>query len=142
MRVLTNSNVTLGRNGGVLAVAGVTDEAAPSFGMDGPNLDIALQGLDRGLPVILLKHRPIGSSLSAAKGVGLQLSGHTHGGMIKGLDLIGQYANGGFVSGMYQVGAMKLYVSNGTALWNGFPIRLGVPSEITEFVLRARPSAQ
>jgi uncharacterized protein len=135
MRVLVNSNMTLTRDKAAIAVAGVTDEAAPSFGMEGPNLDAALQGLE-GLPLVLLKHRPIGAALSSSKGVGLQLSGHTHGGMIKGLDQVARYANGGFVSGRYQIGAMNLYVSNGTALWNGFPIRLGVPSEITEIVLR------
>ena len=38
---------------------------------------------------------------------------------------------------VYQVGDMTLYVSNGAGLWNGFLFRLGVPSEITEIVLRA-----
>lgn len=38
-----------------------------------------------------------------------------------------------------QVWRLTLYVSNGTALWNGFPIRLGVPPEITEIILRADP---
>ena len=31
---------------------------------------------------------------------------------------------------------MTLYVSNGTGLWPGFALRLGVPSEITRFTLR------
>ncbi|MEG1913370.1 MAG: hypothetical protein RR091_12890, partial [Cloacibacillus sp.] len=46
--------------------------------------------------------------------------------------------NGGFVRGWHQVGGMKLYVSPGTLLWNGFALRLGVPSEITLFVLRSK----
>ncbi|MNT45092.1 hypothetical protein D3C72_1816530 [compost metagenome] len=50
-------------------------------------------------------------------------------------------ANEGYVSGMYQVGGMQLYVSNGAGLWNGFPIRLGRPSEITRIVLRSAPPA-
>lgn len=25
---------------------------------------------------------------------------------------------------------MKLYVSNGAGIWNGFPVRIGVPAEI------------
>lgn len=62
--------------------------------------------------------------------------------MIKGFDVIAHYAGGRFVSGEYDVGRMTLYVSNGTALWNGFPIRLGVPAEITEIVLRASPASQ
>ena len=142
MQVLVNGHIELRRGQDSLIVAGVADETAPSFGEEGPNLDKALQGVGEGAPVVLLKHRPIGAALSSTKGVGLQLSGHTHGGMIKGLDLIGAYANGGFVSGAYSVGDMHLYVSNGTALWNGFPIRLGVPSEITEITLRTPAPAQ
>jgi predicted MPP superfamily phosphohydrolase len=70
--------------------------------------------------------------------VALQLSGHTHGGMIVGLDRLVARANGGFVSGAYAVGGMTLYVNNGTALWPGFALRLGPPSELTRFTLRAR----
>jgi len=44
--------------------------------------------------------------------------------------------NAGFVSGAYRVGAMLLYVSNGTALWPGFALRLGRPSELTRITLR------
>jgi predicted MPP superfamily phosphohydrolase len=69
----------------------------------------------------------------------LQLSGHTHGGMVRGLDQIVRLANGGYVSGRYDVGGMQLYVSNGTGLWKGFPLRLGVPAEITELVLTRAP---
>ena len=61
----------------------------------------------------------------------LQLSGHTHGGMIYGLDAIVKRLNGGFVSGEYQSGSTRLYVSNGTGIWSGFPVRLGAPAEIT-----------
>jgi predicted MPP superfamily phosphohydrolase len=67
----------------------------------------------------------------------LQLSGHTHSGMIMGLDRIVARANNGFVSGLYDVEGMPLYVNNGTALWIGFAVRLGVPSELTTVVLRA-----
>ena len=31
---------------------------------------------------------------------------------------------------------MTLYVNNGTALWPGFAIRLGRPSELTRITLR------
>ncbi len=52
--------------------------------------------------------------------------------MIFGLHWLLALANGGFVSGLYDVGGMQLYVNNGTALWPGFAIRLGKPSELTE----------
>ena len=66
----------------------------------------------------------------------LQLSGHTHGGMIRGMDRLLVGANNGFVSGLYTIGAMQLYVNNGTALWPGFAMRLGRPSELTRITLR------
>ena len=56
--------------------------------------------------------------------------------MIRGLDRLVARGNGGFVSGAYTVGGMMLYVSNGTALWPGFALRLGRPSELTHFTLR------
>lgn len=137
MRVLTNQHAVLTKGLGSLVVAGTTDESAPTYGQEGPNLSRALEGVSPGAPVVLLKHRPMGAHQAAQAGVSLQLSGHTHGGMITGLGQLAKFANQGFVSGRYEVGNMHLYVSNGTALWNGFPIRLGVPSEITEIVLRA-----
>ena len=58
--------------------------------------------------------------------------------MIVGLDRVVARANGGFVSGPYDVGGMTLYVSSGTALWPGFALRLGKPSELTRITLRRR----
>jgi predicted MPP superfamily phosphohydrolase len=54
------------------------------------------------------------------------------------LDRLVARANDGFVSGRYDVDGMQLYVNNGTALWPGFALRLGRPSELTVFTLRAR----
>ncbi|WP_306391944.1 metallophosphoesterase [Telluria beijingensis] len=138
MRVLANRHVTIEHGGGRLTVAGVTDRVAPRFGMEGPDTARALAGAPDA-PVILLSHQPIGVDGNAAAGIDVQLSGHTHGGMIRGVDQVVKRANGGYVSGSYRIGGMQLYVSNGTGLWNGFPIRLGVPAEITEFVLRPAP---
>lgn len=56
--------------------------------------------------------------------------------MIRGLDRIVARANGGLVSGCYDVGGMTLYVNNGTALWPD-ALRLGVPSELARITLRA-----
>lgn len=44
--------------------------------------------------------------------------------------------NNGFIAGKYNVDGMRLYVSSGTGLWNGFSCRIGVPAEITYIVLR------
>jgi len=90
------------------------------------------------VPVLLLDHQPKAARQSAARGVALQLSGHTHGGMILGFDRIFALANGGFVSGRYDVDGMTLYVSNGTGLWPGFALRLGRWAEMTRITLRSK----
>ncbi|WP_208280408.1 metallophosphoesterase [Massilia oculi] len=136
MRVLANRHATIDHDGDRLTIAGVTDRVAPRFGMEGPDTRRALEGAAPDAPVVLLSHQPIGVAANAQAGIDVQLSGHTHGGMIRGVDQVVKRANGGYVSGSYRIGGMQLYVSNGTGLWNGFPIRLGVPAEITEFVLR------
>ena len=46
--------------------------------------------------------------------------------------------NAGFVSGRYQIGNTTLIISNGSGIWNGFPMRLGVPAEIVVVTLVRR----
>jgi hypothetical protein len=139
MRILANEHAVIERGEGRLVVAGVTDLSARSTGAVEPDLGRALDGAPANAPVILLDHQPRMAERAAESGVALQLSGHTHGGMVLGLDRIVARANNGFVSGFYQVGEMKLYVNNGTGLWPGFALRIGVPAELTEFTLRPAP---
>ena len=141
LRMLLNEHTVIKRDGQALVLAGITDTAAARVGQPQPDIAAAMAGVPASAPVILLSHRPVGAARHAQAGASLQLSGHTHGGQILGPHLLTQWANEGYVSGMYQVGAMQLYVSNGAGLWNGFPIRLGRPSEITRIVLRAAPPA-
>ncbi|WP_426443445.1 metallophosphoesterase [Bradyrhizobium genosp. P] len=136
MRVLANDHVVLDRDGDRLVIAGVTDKSAPRTGNPGPDFAAAISNAPGDAPVILLDHQPLNARHAAARGVVLQLSGHTHGGMIVGLDRLARRANGGFVSGRYQIGGMTLYVNNGTGLWPGFALRLGRPSELTRITLR------
>ncbi len=138
MQVLENSHTRVTRDGAVLTIAGVTDPVAARYGLPMPDLKAALAGADPRAPVILLDHRPGEARANAAQGVQLQLSGHTHGGHIVGMDQLVKRANGGYVSGRYDVDGMTLYVSNGAGLWPGFAARLGVPSEITLVTLRRR----
>lgn len=136
MRRLTNSHSLIERGGAHLILAGVTDLSAPRAGLPRPNLKQALAGAPDNAPIILLDHQPRNARQAASQGVALQLSGHTHGGMIRPLDQIIARANEGFVAGFYDVDGMQLYVNNGTALWPGFALRLGVPSELTRITLR------
>ncbi len=136
MHLLANDHTVLQRNGGRLVIAGVTDLSAPETANAAPDLPSALEGAPDNVSVILLDHQPKNARSAAAGGVALQLSGHTHGGMIVGMDRVAALANGGFVSGRYDVDGMTLYVNNGTALWAGFALRLGRPSELTRITLR------
>lgn len=139
MRVLQNEHVVLQHQGEPFVLAGVNDKAAVKFGSVGPDINKALAGAPK-VTTILLDHRPQHVRENVAKGVDLQLSGHTHGGMIIGLDQLVRLFNQGFVSGLYSVDGAWMYLSNGTGLWNGFPIRLGVPSEITLLELTGLPN--
>lgn len=133
---LANSHTLLKRDGAQLVLAGVTDVTAPKTGFPAPDLEQALKGAPPDTPIILLDHQPRNAPQAAKQGVALQLSGHTHGGMILGIDRVIALANEGFVSGFYDVAGMQLYVNNGTALWPGFALRLGRPSELTRITLR------
>ncbi len=136
MHMLANKHAILARGQGRLILAGVTDLSAAGTGTPGPDLAAALAGAPAGVPIVLLDHQPRMAREAAARGVSLQLSGHTHGGMIRGLDRLVARGNGGFVSGRYAVDGMTLYVNNGTALWPGFALRLGRPPELTRITLR------
>lgn len=144
---LLNRHVVIEHSGEKIVIAGVPDEARGNrwyVGRELPDLDKTLAGAPENAPVVLLAHKPIfAEDYAAHGGISLELSGHTHGGMIAGLPaFLVKLANLGFVSGRYRVGDMELYVSNGAGLWNGFMFRLGVPSEITEIVLRAEKRGQ
>lgn len=137
LRSLENRYIVLERGAGRLVIAGITDRASRRRGHSIRDLAAVLEGAPKGAPVILLDHQPSDARSAAALGVALQLSGHTHGGLILGIDRLAARANAGFVSGRYDVDGMTLYVNNGTALWPGFALRLGRPSELTRITLRA-----
>lgn len=84
---------------------------------------------------ILLAHHPHAFDHAAAAGLPLTLSGHTHGGQLG----LSPNLNAGqlmfrYVSGLYEKGASKLVVSNGTGNW--FPLRVNAPAEIVHLTLR------
>ncbi len=132
---IENRHVVLDRDGGRLTLVGVSDRSVRRRHRV-PDLETTIKGAPAGVPMILLNHQPGEARQAAALGVALQLSGHTHGGLILGIDRLASRANSGFVSGPYDVDGMKLYVNNGTALWPGFAVRLGRASELTRITLR------
>ncbi len=137
-RFLKNSSETLLIDGAPLTIAGVADPMAQRFGREMPDVVKAFEGAPETGTRILLAHQPKFAPLYRSRArFDVQLSGHTHGGQILGMDRAVAALNGGYVYGWYPLeGGARLYVHSGTGLWNGFAVRLGVPSEIVRFTLR------
>ena len=91
--------------------------------------------LDRQAFNVLLYHRPQGLEAVEASGIDLMISGHTHDGQIFPFNLVVKrvFDRG---AGMYQLGGLRLYVSQGTGTW-GPVMRVGTRSEITLFEIEA-----
>jgi predicted MPP superfamily phosphohydrolase len=142
LRVLRNERVRIGSGDESYDLAGIDDLSGRHFGPgQGADLPRALLGRDESRELVLLAHQPRMVAEAERAGVGLQISGHTHGGQIwpfHFLVRLQQPAN----SGLVRIGRALLYVSNGTGYW-GPPMRLGSPAEITELTLQAAlPSAE
>jgi predicted MPP superfamily phosphohydrolase len=134
VRVLRNEHVKVGEGDESFDLAGIDDHEARHFG-GGSNLDKALDGRDPSRELVLLAHQPKVVFAGSKKGVGLQLSGHTHGGQIWPWRYF-VYLQQPFISGIAKVKDTILYVSCGTGYW-GPPMRLAAPAEITKVVLEA-----
>lgn len=130
VRVLRNERVTIGQGEDCFELAGVDDWSSRRFGGGhGPDLERALAGCDPSREVVLLAHQPKQVAEAAAKGVGLQLSGHTHGGQIWPWGYFVRLDQP-HVAGLRQHGPTQIYVSRGTGYW-GPPMRVGAPPEIS-----------
>jgi predicted MPP superfamily phosphohydrolase len=129
VRVLRNERVALGDEAGSFDLAGVDDFSARRFGGGhGADLARALAGREPSRALVLLAHQPKQIFESAARGVDLQLSGHTHGGQIFPWGLFVRLDQP-YVAGLARHGETQIYVSRGTGVW-GPPMRIAAPSEI------------
>jgi predicted MPP superfamily phosphohydrolase len=136
VRVLRNERVTIGEGAASFDLAGIDDWSSRGMAHGhGPDLPAALAGRDPDRELVLLAHQPRAVTEAATLGVGLQLSGHTHGGQIWPWKYF-VYLQQPFVAGLAREGDTHIYVSCGTGFW-GPPMRLLAPSEITKVVLRS-----
>lgn len=133
--VLRNQHVRIGEGDDGFDLAGVEDHDAARFGGDAPDLARALAGRDPARELVLLAHQPRQVLATDGHGVGLQLSGHTHGGQIWPWHYAARLQQG-FLAGLHRHRDTQLYVSRGTGYW-GPPVRVGAPAEIAKIVLRA-----
>ena len=135
VRVLRNERVRIGGDEG-FDLAGIDDASAASYGHGhGADLERAVAGRDASRPLVLLAHQPNGIALAQRLGVDLQLSGHTHGGQLFPWTFLVKLVFP-LLAGLYKVGKMQVYVSEGTGYW-GPPMRVGTAAEITHIELLA-----
>jgi predicted MPP superfamily phosphohydrolase len=135
IRCLRNERVSIGQGPASFELAGVDDRSGGRFGEAGHGEDLqkALAGVDPSRELVLLAHQPKSIFQAARFGVGLQVSGHTHGGQIWPFNFIVRLQQP-FVAGLHRHGGAQIYVSRGTGYW-GPPMRFGAPAEITQLVL-------
>ena len=127
IRVLRNRHLRLQEGGETLHVAGVDDYR---YGAD---LRKALRGVPAGAPTVLLAHNPRLVDSAASHGVGLMLSGHTHGGQVN-VPLLGTVYGRSpeqlrYKIGWDRLGDTQIYVSRGIGTIV-LPWRFRCPSEI------------
>lgn len=117
-----------------LVLAGVEDLTIR--GRSGQNNDPISQALTGRPPgaTILLSHTPWQAEKAAGKGVGLMLSGHTHGGQIWPFGYLVQKRYPLF-EGRYEVDGMSAIICRGTGTW-GPRMRLWHPGQILRVTLK------
>lgn len=131
---LRNEHTVIRRGAGSFTVAGVNDIAGDRRS-DPPDFDRALSGVDVSQPTVLLAHQPIQVDESAARGVDLQLSGHTHGGQMWPFHYLVRLVQPS-LAGLTSAGDTQLYVTRGAGFW-GPPVRVGAPPDVTVLSLEA-----
>jgi predicted MPP superfamily phosphohydrolase len=149
MHLLRARNAVIGHNGASFNLIGVDyqrDHMVRS-GPTGPMLREIQSLVRRDMPNILLSHNPNSFHRAADLGIELSLAGHTHGGQVK-VEIVDHNVNPArlitpFIAGLYRLPLSNgnasqeasLYVNRGLGTI-GFPVRLGVPPEITLLTLR------
>ncbi|KFE71259.1 metallophosphoesterase [Hyalangium minutum] len=132
--VLRNRYVRIGEPSASFDLVGVDDWGAARSGYDKRyDLAQAVAGRDPERPSVLLAHQPANWREAAKAGIGLQLSGHTHGGQFFPFNLAIS-AIWEFDAGHFQENGRHLYVSRGTGFW-GPPVRVAAPPEIVHVTL-------
>jgi len=138
INVLVNEHQVIKRGSDQLVLAGVTDRSAGQFIREHKSSPgKALKGAPSTRVKLLLAHQPRTAIRAEKHGYSLVISGHTHGGQYFPWNFFVRLAQP-FVKGLNRYKDMWIYVNRGTGYW-GPPVRLGVPSEITEISLIPGP---
>lgn len=131
--LLDNANRPLQRGSDALYMVGVDDIWERKN-----DLNQALDGVPNGAATVLLAHEPDYADHTAGTGrIGLQLSGHSHGGQVR-IPLIGApnlpWLGQKYDMGLYSLNGMALYVNRGVGMIAPY-VRLNCRPEITLLTL-------
>ena len=85
--------------------------------------------LKEGGASVLLNHVPHGLPIAEQCGVGLQVSGHTHGGQVFPFTWLTRRIFKQFTHGLHRVGRLQVLTSSGIGTW-GPPMRVGTAPEV------------
>ena len=124
-----------------LVIGGVDDPSVKVYEpLNIPTARGLFESCTNGEYRVLLQHRPVtnGTNNLLIDYCDLQLSGHTHGGVMPGLDKLIAHFNGGYVRGKYDIAEGTLYVCPGAGQWAGFPIRFFNPPTVSVITLKHR----
>ncbi|MFN8608591.1 MAG: metallophosphoesterase [Vulcanimicrobiota bacterium] len=107
-----------------------------------PDLVGTLSGLSN-CPRLVMSHNPDLAEEQSGARVDLMLSGHTHGGQIRvpalGTPVLPSRYGQKYASGWVEGPHYPVYVTRGVGTSASVPVRLGVPPEVTLFILRRGP---
>jgi len=158
MRLLRARSAVVEHNGGRFNLLGVDYQRDRMVNGEHTRPELMLREIEplvrRDMPNFLLSHNPNSFHRAAELGIELSLAGHTHGGQLK-FEIVDHSVSPArlitpFVAGLYRLpmnghagaapgsnGLQKaaLYVNRGLGTF-GFPVRIGVPPEITLLTLR------
>ena len=130
---LQNESTVIRRGDAAFDLAGVNDIGGARFD-EPPDFDRALAAADSARPTVLLAHQPVLVDEAAARGVDLQLSGHTHGGQTWPFHYAVQLVQPS-LAGLSTFDDTQLYVTRGAGFW-GPPLRVGAPPDISVLTLQ------
>ncbi|MBL9037539.1 MAG: metallophosphoesterase, partial [Archangium sp.] len=133
-RVLRNERVSIGDAGASFDLLGVEDWGAPRFGASDYDLEAATAGRDLERASVLMAHQPQNLDAVAEKKIGLQISGHTHGGQIFPGTIVASLAWGAANEGLSRHNGTWQYTSRGCG-FVAVPMRVGAPPQIVKLVL-------
>ncbi|MFL5344028.1 MAG: metallophosphoesterase [Hyalangium sp.] len=132
--VLRNRHVSIGEPGASFDLVGVDDWSGGRSGSPHRyDLAQAMAGRDPERASVLMAHQPANWREASRAGIGLQLSGHTHGGQFFPFTLVVS-AIWEHAAGHFEENGHHLYVSRGTGFW-GPPVRIAAPPEIVHVTL-------